>query len=187
MKCIEPVSNAIARPESINKEVAELEFQTSPKTYSSPFTLTPREPIAIISGVSGSGKTKASMYIARQHIMQGKDVIFIPRLRLEDDLNPRYEDMAINLIAEYPDKFRVIKGTSSSILLNLEFAPGTLFILDEFDYFCQDEGIFNKIEEICVRSGVMLIVGQAIVEFPNDFKIGYFHTAHRLIGMVRDS
>jgi len=156
MKNKEVGFSTIVNTDSKNSELAKFVLPTSSETYL-PFFLTKEKPVALVKGMTGSGKTTISMCMAEQHLLAGNEVVYIPFQPVRSAIHPDSEETILALISKYPESFRILKGRNPTILSTLTFKPGALIILEEIHLFSQHGDIALAIENVCKREAGLII------------------------------
>ena len=138
------------------------------------FSLSKRNPVAYIVGMSGSGKSVSSLLLAEQHLCAGKNVVYLPGHDMPMT-SPITQDMAhkkaIDLVSQFPDRFRISNGDAPTNISSLNFKPKTLVIIDELWMFSRKGDVGIAITALCERGAGVIITGQSRSDFPESLPI----------------
>ena len=128
--------------------------------------LSKQAPVALIDGVSGSGKTVAALCLAEQHIQNNKKVFYLPGYDMLRDKTQYPRDIghqkALELISNYPEYFRVVDGSNPSIIEHLDLEPNALVVIDEVPMFLRKGGLGVALSTILEKGAGIIAVGQSI-------------------------
>lgn len=108
--------------------------------------LTQGEPLCIIDGYPGSGKTIAALSMAEHHLKQGFAVHYFAGYDMADKATPQSEDVALDLALAFEreyDGFCIYRGRNLANIQNADCEEHSLVIIDEANAFNDDQQFTN--------------------------------------------
>ncbi|MCG7884397.1 MAG: hypothetical protein AB2669_08150 [Candidatus Thiodiazotropha endolucinida] len=133
--------------------------------------LSKQTPVALINGMSGSGKTVAALCLAEQHVQKKHKVFYLPGYDMPRNKTPYPGDIghqkALDMMSRYPGYFQVIDGDNPSTIEKLDLVPNALVVIDEVWMFSRKGDIGDALNTVFDKGAGIIAVGQSIHD--NDF------------------
>lgn len=124
------------------------------------------EPLGIIDGMSGSGKSMLALSIAESYLAAGGEVYYLPGVK-DVSLKESPFDLAHNYSLHLNNRYRsfsFIGGRSMGVLTRETYPKNALFIIDETFYFGSDCKSFagSIVETIYKHDAYVLLMSKQI-------------------------
>jgi Rad3-related DNA helicase len=154
------------------------------------FQLTRQEPLCIIDGYPGSGKTIAALSMAEYHLKQGFAVHYFAGFEMPDDASPHLQDLALNLALAFAreyEGFYIHPGRNSSDLQNTDWEEHSLVVIDEAHAFDKDPQFTNALLDLLRSRKCFVIMLSQYIELLRNIDELQKHLACIMFGKRHDA
>lgn len=152
--------------------------------------LTREEPLCIIDGYPGSGKTIAALSMAEYHLQQGFAVHYFAGCEMPDGASPHLQDLAFNLAMAFEreyDGFYIHPGRDPSDIQNTDWEEHSLVVIDEAHAFDKEPHFTNALLDLLRSRKCFVIILSQYIELLRDIGELQMHLACIVFGKRPDA